>query len=84
MFPTKCNFPERWSMSKLCTFCCQLETDEHVLNCCGYMDLHQNNIQAEIFMRTDVDMDELSSCARVLMKIYDRLLAINGDEEVVA
>ena len=48
------------------------------------MDLHQNNIQAEIFMRNDVDMDELSSGARVLMKIYDRLLAINGDEEVVA
>ena len=82
MFPSKCNFPGRWSQSKLCTFCCDIETDEHLFNCCGYMDLHKYEVKHEWFLSLDGDMQKLSSGAKILIKIYERLLQINEDVDV--
>ena len=84
MFPPKCNFPNRWSSSKLCEFCLRLDTDEHLLKCCGYMDLHQNKLNNQMFWTNvnDKDMEELRSGARILQKIHERLLVINEERNV--
>ena len=81
MFPTKCNFPNRWSSSKLCDFCLGLDTDEHLLQCCGYMDLHQNKLNNQMFWADVIDMEELRSGARILQKIHERLLVINEERK---
>ena len=82
MFPSKCNFPDRWSSSKLCNFCCTLDTDEHLLQCCGYMDIHQYQLNHKMFMVADGDWNELKAGAQMLMEIYERLLVINEDGDV--
>ena len=82
MFPTKCNYPDRWSTSKLCIFCCMVDTDEHLLNCCGFMDIHQYRINSRLFMNVDGDMNELSAGAKILLKIHERLLLINEDKDI--
>ena len=82
MFPTKCNFPNRWSKSKLCGFCLQLDTDEHLLNCCGYVDIHQNNLDHQTFWSVDNDLEELHVGAQILLKIHERLLVVNEDGDV--
>ena len=82
MFPTKCNYPSRWSASRLCNFCCMMDTDEHLLNCCGFMDIHRYQINHQMFMNVDGDMNELSYGAKILMKIYERLLLINEDKDL--
>ena len=79
MFPTKCNFPNRWSRSKLYNFCCQLDTDQHLLNCCGYMDIHEYRVHYGVFLRVDSDVNDLRLGAQILLKIYDRLLLINNE-----
>lgn len=82
MFPTKSNFPKRWSKSKLCTFCCEVETDEHLLMCCGYMDIHRCVWRHDTFMKLECDIEYLSAGAKVLIGIHDRLLQINEDNDV--
>ena len=82
MFPTKCNFPDRWSSSKLCNFCCRLDTDEHLLGCCGYVDIHQNRLNNKLFVQVDGDVEELRFGARILLEIYDRLIVINEDNNI--
>ena len=82
MFPTKCNFPNRWSVSKLCGFCLRLDTDEHLFHCCGYMDIHQNKLDHKIFWSVDSDMEELQVGAQILLKIHERLLVINEDGDI--
>ena len=52
MFPTKANFPGRWSSSNLCPYCCEVETDEHLFGCCGYMDIHQGEIDYKLLKWT--------------------------------
>ena len=79
MFPTKANFPGRWLPSNQCPFCCEMETDEHLFQCCGYMDLHQNKIDYNIFMNLDCEMDVLKFAAKTLVKIHSRLAQINDD-----
>ena len=82
MFPTKCNFPNRWSSSKLCNFCCRLDTDEHLLNCCGYMDITHGKVNPEMFWTVKDEVDDLRFGAQILKKIYDRLLVINEDKDL--
>ena len=82
MFPTKCNFPNRWSKSKLCGFCLRLDTDEHLLNCCGYMDIHQNKLNNRIFWLVDGDIAGLQVGAQILLKIHERLLVVNEDADI--
>ena len=80
MFPTKANFPGRWSQSDVCPFCCGIETDEHLFKCCGYMDLHEGQIEYRDFITLDCSMEKLGNSARRLMKIYDRLNMVNEDK----
>ena len=40
MWPTKSNFPGRWS-GTCCNVCGFEDTDEHVFSCAGYIDLFQ-------------------------------------------
>ena len=81
MFPTKCNFPKRWSSSSLCTFCCGIETDEHLFKCPGYRDIHRDAWDHELFMKLG-DVDVLSEGAKMLLAVYERLLEINEDDDV--
>ena len=80
MFPTKTNFPGRWSQSDVCPLCCGIETDEHLFKCCGYMDLHEGQIEYRDFITLDCSMEKLGNSARRLMKIYDRLNMVNEDK----
>ena len=82
MFSTKSNFPKRWSQSNLCTFCCEVETDEHLFECCGYMDIHRYVWTHGTFMKLECDMEFLSAGAKVLIGMHDRLLQINEDPNV--
>ena len=59
-----------------------MDTDEHLLNCCGFMDIHRYQINHQMFMNVDGDMNELSYGAKILMKIYERLLLINEDKDL--
>ena len=80
MFPTKANFPGRWSKSDMCPFCCGIESDEHLFKCCGYMDLHEGQVEYRDFIKLDCSMEKLKNGARKLMKIYDRLNMVNEDK----
>ena len=82
MFPTKCNFAKRWSMSNLCSFCLDVETDEHLFGCPGYQDVHRNEWSHEIFMTLDCSMECLSEGAKILIEIHDRLLEVNEDKDI--
>ena len=83
MFPTKCNYPNRWTSSKLCNFCFRLDTDDHLLDCCGYVDIHHGKVTPEVFWSVDCDdIDKLRSGARTIMEIFDRLVTINEDRDI--
>ena len=58
MFPTRVNYPDRWSTSLNCTYCSLRDTDEHLFSCWGYLDL-VNNIDYSMFHRLDVSMEKL-------------------------
>ena len=86
MFPTRTNFPNRWSNSLRCRYCCNLDTDEHLFRCCGYVDLvGECSITSEcFFLQLDhMEIDELSAAARVLLKILERMEIANEDKDLV-
>ena len=82
MFPTRTNFPQRWSSSNLYVFCCGLDTDEHLFQCCGYMDLHEEMVDYNMFIKLSCDMDTLSVGAKILIRLHDRLLCANKDSDI--
>ena len=83
MFPTRVNFPERWTSDLNCVYCGNLDTDEHLFTCWGFLDICQDvNIDHKMFYKLDVSMDELRSASKVLMKIYDRLLNVQNDKDL--
>ena len=57
MFPTKVNFPNRWTSSLLCTYCCSSDTDEHIFRCCGYEDLCDDSVKCEIFFKLECSIE---------------------------
>ena len=74
MFPTRVNFPGRWTEDLKCMFCSELDTDEHLFHCWGYGDLHESvEIDYNVFFTLDVGVDELYEYANILIKIYARL-----------
>ena len=83
MFPTRTNFPNRWSKSLKCKYCCSLDTDEHLFQCCGYADLIGDvGVTADWFFVLDrIEMNELSTAAQVLLKIHKRMEAANEDKD---
>ena len=83
MFPTRVNFPERWTSDLGCIFCTQLDTDEHLFNCWGYMDLCEGvNIDSNIFYTLDAGIEELCEYANVLLKIHERLELMQNDSDL--
>ena len=82
MFPTRTNFPNRWSSSGACVYCCKLDTDEHLFKCCGYEDCYEESINYEVFLKLDCSCDELSDAAKVLLKIYERMKMVQEDGDV--
>ena len=82
MFPTKANFKGRWSMSVLCPYCCNIESDEHLFGCCGYVDLIQGKINHLSLMKLEGDKQTLSLYAKILIQVHDRLLIGKEDNEL--
>ena len=80
MFPTRMNFPGRWSNDLCCLYCGKPDTDEHLFKCWGFIDLTLNeNMEYKMFLRLNVPKEELSRGARILLKIYERLLMAQED-----
>ena len=59
-----------------------MDTDEHLLSCCGFMDIHQYRINSLLFMNVKADINELSFGAKILLKIHERLMLINEDKDL--
>ena len=53
--------------------------DEHLFWCCGYMDIHRGELEHATFIKLNCDMDILREGAKILLKIYDRLIQTNED-----
>ena len=84
MFPTRVNFAGRWASDLNCVYCGKMDTDEHLFTCWGFTDLLEGeNIHHEHFYKLDVPMEVLSVGARVLKKIYERLLLVQEDKDMV-
>ena len=82
MFPTKDNFKGRWSTSCLCAYCCNTETDEHLFQCCGYMDIVDGAVDHISLMKLNAKDDKLKVYAEVLLRVSARLLASREDKEL--
>ena len=83
MFPTRVNFPERWTSDLNCVYCGNLDTDEHLFTCWGFLDICQDvNIDHNMFYKLDVSLDALRSASQVLIKMYDRLLNAQNDKDL--
>ena len=83
MFPTKVNFQDRWGESLICQYCCNVESDEHLFQCCGYLDI-TNGVEVShgMFMKLEATMEQLSDGANVLKKMHDRLVILHGDKDI--
>ena len=66
MWPTKENFPGRWS-GVLCNVCGLKDTDQHVFSCPGYADIIQGKYCFDVFWDKNVlnDIDKLKEIAKV-------------------
>jgi hypothetical protein len=82
MFPTKSNFKHRWSEMSDCIFCGKSETDEHLFSCCGYEDLCVGSMTHQMLFHLTCSLEELGMAARALLRIYDRLMAIQEDQDM--
>ena len=82
MFPTSINFKGRWSSSFLCMYCCNVETDEHLFRCCGYIDIVQNKLNHTSLIKLDVTMEMLSEYAKILLRVHERLMNGREDKEL--
>ena len=84
MFPTRVNFPERWSSELKCIFCSCLDTDEHLFSCMGYLDImEEQQINPNMFYTLDAPMTVLSRGAKILLMIYERLERFQEDSDLV-
>ena len=84
MFPTRVNFPERWTSELKCIFCSCMDTDEHLFSCVGYLDImKEQQIDPNIFYTLDVPMSELSRGAKILLMIHERLERFQEDSDMV-
>ena len=80
MFPTRVNFPERWTTNLNCIYCNRLDTDEHLFSCWGYIDIFWGvNMDFTMF---NVPMEVLSGGAMILNRIYERLSIAQNDRDM--
>ncbi len=83
MFPTRVNFPERWSENLQCVFCKDHDTDEHLFSCWGYFDILDGiNIDYTMFYHLNASIDELGRGADILLRIYERLECAQNDSDL--
>ena len=79
MWPTKANYPRRWSGDK-CNICDMNDTDEHIFSCPGYVDLINGKVEYDMFWNDDVlnDMVKLKGVADIVLKIIERLEVVQS------
>ena len=81
MWPTKDNFPGRWSGTS-CNICGLRDTDEHVFSCPGYSDIVMGKVQYSMFWDNVVlnDMDKLSKISTICVAVLERMEQIQNLE----
>ena len=85
MFPTRVNFPERWSDNKNCIYCGKMDTDEHLFKCWGFVDITVNSeVDFNMFYKLDATVEELVKGAEVLQSIFERLSLAQEDKDMLA
>ena len=74
MWPTKENFPGRWS-GVSCNVCGARDTDQHVFSCPGYADIIQGKYCFDVFWDKNVlnDIDKLKEIAKVVLLLIERM-----------
>ena len=74
MWPTKENFPGRWS-GTMCNICGSKDTDKHVFVCPGYSDILQGKFQFDVFWDENVlcDMGKLKDIAKTVLQLIERM-----------
>jgi hypothetical protein len=80
MWPTKSNFPGRWTGS-LCNICDREDTDEHIFSCPGYSDiLAENQFHYKMLFDDHVldDMLQLKQMAEVIVLLVQRMEQIQS------
>ena len=83
MFPTRVNFPERWTSNMNCIYCGNLDTDEHLFTCWGFLDIcRDESVTCDMFYKLAAPLEDLSKGAQVLIKIYNRLLDAQNDKDL--
>ena len=78
MWPTKKNFPGRWS-GNLCNVCGCEDVDEHIFSCPGYLDIVKNEqIHYDMLWDDNVlsDMELLKQIAQVIKSLIERMEVI--------
>ena len=73
MFPTKVNFPGRWSDNLLCNVCGQLDTVAHLFGCDGYADIVDSEMSYQMFFTLELDLCKLKNAASKMMLIKERI-----------
>ena len=83
MFPTRVNFPKRWSASLNCIYCDRLDTDEHLFECWGYVDILDGvSIDYRMFYHLNVNMELLGCGASTLERMFERLSDAQKDKDL--
>ena len=79
MWPTKENFPGRWS-GENCNICGRRDTDEHIFTCPGYTDLINEKFEYDVFWEQEClnDTMRLKAVAGSVIKIIERLEIIQS------
>ena len=83
MLPTRVNFPDRWANDLLCVYCKRLDTDAHLFTCWGYLDITgTSTVERSMFYHLNATKEELSEGAKILIRIHDRLVIAQGDNNL--
>ena len=79
MWPTKANYPGRWSGSE-CNVCGLNDTDEHIPTCPGYYDIVAGKFEFGVFWDKVVleDMEKLKILADVVIILIERMEKIQS------
>ena len=77
MFPSKCNFKERWSVDSECVFCKIKENDLHFFSCPAYLDLTANWEYWSVVL-LKLDLEHLYSAAKMMLKVKERVELFNA------
>ena len=74
MILTKDNFPGRCN-GTLCNICRETDTDIHLFQCPGFVDLLQT-VSPKVFFDVDANVEQLKDAADKMIKVNDRLKVV--------